>query len=535
MSPPRLTTAVIGAGPAGLLFIVVGVLLARRAGVGPDAWAIVLYDKRDRYMRSHRLRMAPEAYLAIQREVDDPRFDAFIEVLQERDFSPEVNVVEERLLALVDDLGVKKEKLSLGDGPEEASLDDLRRRLGDAELLGPDTGFTVVAADSVHSVVRDWVRGDLEPQRKTHEQLARLRVDGPGLSKRLGAIDQLRLSKVLGSVVDYRLNANGFAEVDLFLTPREHALVGELGASPSEPVLLSSGILSRVGAPLFRAIVEHLEHGPNGARREVRLTSTFRLEHAVMPRLTFRVPSIGATVFLVGDAGISLPFQRGMSALAGCARSLAKVHVEWLGAANDDARAHAFERYDGEAHAIVEQEIAVVRSRAQIVGTLREIVRLSSLLPFPIQSWWLRAPDHDRRSDRWSIWFWSNVAVASLALGAASLAFAIGLAGDMRWLAPAGVSLGVQALGGVVYHAALAFEGGPHRFVRRVWEVQIAASLVGGVGAAIWCGPAGPGLVRLVSSVWWLVLGASFVAGLYAFARVVSRWFLRAGLRFEDA
>jgi hypothetical protein len=254
-----------------------------------------------------------------------------------------------------------------------------------------------------------------------------------------------------------------------------------------------------------------------------------------MPRLTFRVPSIGATVFLVGDAGISLPFQRGMSALAGCARSLAKVHVEWLGAANDDARAHAFERYDGEAHAIVEQEIAVVRSRAQIVGTLREIVRVSSLLPFPIQSWWLRAPDHDRRSDRWSIWLSSNVAVALLALGATSAGFLLWLGGDSRGLAAAGGALGVEAIGGVVYHAALAFEGGPHRFVRRVWEIQIALSLAFGIGIAIASGPATTGWAWLALSTWWLLLGFSFVAGLYAFERIVSRWFSRAGLRFEDS
>lgn len=59
-----LATAVIGAGPAGLLFSLIGKL-----SMG-EAWELQLFDKRESYVRTHRLRMDPELYLAIQKALD---------------------------------------------------------------------------------------------------------------------------------------------------------------------------------------------------------------------------------------------------------------------------------------------------------------------------------------------------------------------------------------------------------------------------------------------------------------------------------
>ena len=524
MGKATLTTAVIGAGPAGLLFAVVGRLLHEREG--GDAWNVRVYDKRASYARTHRLRMGPEPYRAIQRAVDDARFDAFIAFLDEHDFAPEVNALEERLEALLAAVGVKKELLSVGTGPDELSLSGLRRKLEDDQLLEPGGALTIVGADSVHSTVRELVRGELEPERQTHERIARLRVVGDALPRRLGAISQVRLSKVLGSVVDYRLNRNGFAEVDLLLV-----LVRRLGATPKEPVALSASALGKLRAPLFRAIVEHLAGGGE-AKREVLLYSTFQLEHAVMPKLAFDVPELGGAVFLLGDAGISLPFQRGMACLAACALSLARVHVEL---AKEPARkTELIRRYDADVAEIKRRELGIVKSRARLVHTLREVVRVSALLPFPIQSWWLRATDESPKSSRLSIWFFLNVAVA---LSAVSLT-AVG------WLASSGSPLGswltwlslpAELAGGVVYHSALAFEDGAHKWVRRVWELQIAAALAGGIALAAERTVASGHLALTLAPLWWLLLGAAFVIGLYAFEGVVTRWFASAGLSFADA
>jgi len=158
---------------------------------------------------------------------------------------------------------------------------------------------------------------------------------------------------------------------------------------------------------------------------------------------------------------------------------------------------------------------------------------VSALLPFPIQSWWLRATDESPRSSRLSIWFFLNVAVA---LGALFFAAA-------GWLAPSGgplgswlawLSLPAELAGGVVYHSALAFEEGAHKWVRRVWELQIATALVGGVALAAEATLASGRLALTLAPVWWLLLGAAFVIGLYVFEGVVNRWFKSAGLSFAD-
>lgn len=522
-APARLVTAVVGAGPAGLLFAIAGKLLAARAA--PDTeWRVRVFDKREHYARTHRLRMAPAAYRELQRALGDPRFDDLIAFLEGCDFTPEVNVLEERLATLARAVGCEKTLAAVGTGTGELSLAELRARLeADGDLEKGDV-LTIVGADSVHSAVREMVRGDLAPSQERHEQLARVRVTGAGLAKRLGAADQLRLSKVLGSVVDYRLNHNGFAEVDLFLSPREFEVIHGLGANPREPVALTDEKLGELRAPLFRAIVAYLEREPDGGKRELLLYSTFRLEHSRMPRVSFPRPDLGGYVFLVGDAAVSLPFQRGMSCLAHAALHLARAHVDLLKGGDPSELA---QRYDVDVAEIVLRELMVVRSRARLVRTLREIVRLSAMLPFPIQSWWLRVEEQVRLRDRLSIWFWLN-------FGFAGATFAVAIGGSLFGTSLAWASLPIAMVGGVVYHAALAFEGGPHRLVRRVWELSIAALFFAGVGIVLQR-RLSTGAFRLgPEPLWWLVLALGFVAGLYAFERWVARWFTSAGLSFRD-
>jgi hypothetical protein len=481
----RLTTTVIGAGPAGLLFCAVGRLLHAKRGGDPAAWTIRLVDKRDGYARTHRLRMDPAPYRAIQREVEDPRFDALMAFLDETEFTPEVNVLEARLLELVESLGVKRELLVVGETPLAA--------------LRPEGPWTVVAADSVRSTVRELVCGEVAPARFTHQRVARLRVLGGDLARALGVVEKYRLSKVLGSLLDYRLNRNGFAEVDLFLTEREHEAIKALGATPKEPVPISAAMLSRARAPLFRRVVEQLERGEG---RQVLLHSTFTLEHTVMPRVVFEPPGLGARVFLLGDAAVSLPFFRGMACLARCALALARVHVEGV----VDA-----ERYEREVAAIVRDELAVVAARARLVRGLREFARLSALLPFPLQSWWLSAPETERAPDRATFGFFLNVALALAALAL--------VAGGLFFFA-----LPVELAGGFAYHAALELEAGPHRLVRRVWQLQIAAIFALGVAVTARSGELS------LAPFWWFLLAVPFVVGLYLLEALGGRWQARAEL-----
>lgn len=54
------------------------------------------------------------------------------------------------------------------------------------------------------------VRGGVAPVRHTHEQLARIRIEGDGLPAHLGHAARLRLAKVRGSVVDHCFVRNGY-------------------------------------------------------------------------------------------------------------------------------------------------------------------------------------------------------------------------------------------------------------------------------------------------------------------------------------
>ena len=610
----RIATLVVGAGPAGLLFSIVARILYERRGGDPRAWPFFLFDKRTSYERTHRLRMAPAPYRDIAKELQHPGYDAFLAFLERQQFRPEVNRLEERLTALALKLGVRPELQCVGPAAGGVTLAELRARLEREGQLRPDDRLTIVAADSVRSDVRGFVGRGATPVERTHQYLARLHVVGDGLPDALGVIEQYKLSKVLASLLDYRLNANGYAEVDLFLTADEHHAVVGLGATPRDPVVLTGDKLRALRrAPFFRRIVDRFRDGFGGGRCEVRLQSTFCLEHRFMECVVFNLKELDAQVFLVGDAAISLPFFRGMACLARCAYHLAEAHCDLAGLAQRDPgpeerqaiqrtffsadrpmlygtkpmfgrivrveptvrqgrpamvvlhrwllhygvhvlqrkgdgwtslhhlapvwRRTAFAdfaaqvdpalRYQREVADVRRAELAVVASRAWLVRGAREFVRVSSLLPFPMQTWFLSFPERDLRPARWSLGLVVNLALAVAAAGAALAGLFLGSIVDPRlawiWLA----ALPLQGVGGAAYAAAREIEGGPQRLTRAVWRIQILALAVGGAASLFLARGV---LLPMLAALSWFVLALPFVAGLYVFEFFDRRWWGRARL-----
>jgi hypothetical protein len=501
-----MRTAVIGAGPAGLLFGLIARIRFIQAGDDPTRWSVSLFDRRATYSRTHRVRIDAAVFRDIQRDLQHPLFDELCTFLEHDGYSPEVNVLEERLLDLNARLGIRREQLAVGDAPGECSLSELRQRLlGDA-----DSFWTIVAADSVHSTIGRLVGPDLVPLHATHEQLVRLSIRGPGLPRDLSAVHQYRLSKVLGSVLTYRINSNGFAEVDLFLTPLEHGAVAQLGANPREPVELLAERLGALRAPLFGRVVALFSRGFGEGACSVHLQSTFRLEHSVSPRRVFRLEQLNAIAFLVGDAAVALPFQRGISCMGRCADELAKIHCELLEAPAERRDAIAA-RYDPAVEAILRRELRVVRARASLVRGLREFVRITSLLPFPIQSWFLSVRPEQEQNPRVTPGFALNAAIALLASAAA-------------WAGQFGTALTLEAMGGLVYRAALTFEPPPHGLVKKVWQAQIATWLILGVTATVRASAQARAISDFLPSVVWWIAGFPFAAGIYLFELLGNRW-----------
>jgi hypothetical protein len=237
-------------------------------------------------------------------------------------------------------------------------------------------------------------------------------------------------------------------------------------------------------------------------------------------------------VFLVGDAAVSLPFFRGMACLVQCADSLARTHFELLADGSPGSVTAAALRYENEVTRIAAGELGIVRQRATLIRLLREGGRLSALLPFPIQSWLLKARDLDETRDRSTGWLWLNVALALAAVGSAVVGSGwmpiLGVPTEVGW-----PSIPLQIMGGVAYHAALSFERGPHRWVRRVWEFQIASLFGAGLLLTPWASLHRASWAARAEAFWWLVLSAAFVAGLYGFEAFVSRTVTLAALDRE--
>jgi len=509
-SEPALFTAVIGAGPAGLLFCFVSRLLESESA----RWTIALFDKRDSYERTHRLRMDPEPYRAIQADLADPRFDRFMEFLDEEDFRPTANQLETYLAAAVGELGIRRERLTVGDGPGELGLVDLRLHLEGEGRLAAGATMTIVGADSVNSAVRRLAGADAGLVRQTHQSVARLKLEATNLPRRLGRVEQFKMAKLLGSVLDYRLNPNGYAEVDLFLAAEEHGQVSELGAVPAQPVSLDAATRGTLEAPFFLSIVDHLAANIGEPPGAIALQSTFRLEHQYSPQVTFVRPE--STVFLVGDAAISLPFFRGMASLGANVHSLAVAHAA-ISAGGDVGAVSA--EYSRAAREVAEREVGTVQARDRMVRAAREVVRVSAMVPFPIQSWLLSVDTEQEAGGRMTKGVMLN---AMLAIIAAAIAVAAPLLGGyvsapLGWLWLA--SLPVEALGGFAFAAVRQLEDQPNRWLSGVWQVQIALVLVAGIPLTVMSSRALGRPAQVYALVAWFFLGLAFVGGMYAFER----------------
>jgi len=596
-----LATAVVGAGPAGLLFALVGRLLAERRALPVDRWALGLFDKREQYARTHRLRMDPRPYRELQRALDDPRYDRLLEFLDQRGFSPGVNALEEHLVGTLAELGVRKEILCFGGASGEIDLRALVARLEAPR----DARLTVVGADSVHSTVRETVFAETSSVRGRHEHVVRLRIRGPALPERLGAVQQYKLAKLLTSILDYRRNAGGFGEVDLFLPHTEHAAVASFGATPKQPIALVGARLRQLRAPLFLRIVEALARGFGDGPCEVELQSTFVLEHIVAPRRVRVHDDPRVDVFLVGDAAVSLPFFRGMACLGSCVHALARAHCDllatltraspphdllgsprplvlggrplpgrivqsvptwvdgrpaqavlhrWLGRwgmhllVAEGSGWHAVhrrapvrravaerelaawidpvKRYDREVEAIARAELRIVRARGAIIRGARELVRASALVPLPVGGWWLSMDPAAGERDAVSPGLLVNVVLAMMAAVLASFgAFGVGALAQVAAIA----ALVVQLAGGVAYRVTRAVEHAPGRWVRNVWQLQLATMFAIGVAAVMMPTLDGSG-GRFTALVAWGMLVVALIVGVYASDRLGRRWLESAEL-----
>ncbi|TPW20709.1 MAG: hypothetical protein FD126_1421, partial [Elusimicrobia bacterium] len=143
-SDPRLVTAVIGAGPAGLLFCLVSRLLHKARAGRPEEWPVLLFDMRDEYVRTHRLRLDPEPFRDLERELPKAApLRNLLDFLEEHEFSTPANLLERRLAGLVEEQGIRRELLQFG-GPPVPDLGAFKRFLVDGGRLRGNDRLSVV-------------------------------------------------------------------------------------------------------------------------------------------------------------------------------------------------------------------------------------------------------------------------------------------------------------------------------------------------------------------------------------------------------
>ena len=182
-------------------------------------------------------------------------------------------------------------------------------------------------------------------------------------------------------------------------------------------------------------------------------------------------------------------------------------------------------RYELRSAQIREEELRVVTARSRLIRGAREFARISAILPFPIQTWLLSVRSDQGSSDSPNP---LNLSLAFVAAVRALIGPPLSLIDPglmvLWWLA-----FPVQVVGGFVYRASLTLDASGEGSARRVWIGQIAAVAVVGVLTAL--------VVRATTDQWlgrsmftWLVLGFSFIPGIYLFEALDRRWFTAARL-----
>ena len=122
---------------------------------------------------------------------------------------------------------------------------------------------------------------------------------------------------------------------------------------------------------------------------------------------------------------------------------------------------------------------------------------------------------------------WVNVAFAAIAAVLALGGSFLQRSGypSLGWIG--WVSLPIELIGGVVYHASLTADARFNHRLRRVWIIQLVAVFAVGVtmaSEATWAAEGQP--TQTLTAVWWVILAAAFFTGLY-----LHKWIAGSSLR----
>jgi hypothetical protein len=184
-----------------------------------------------------------------------------------------------------------------------------------------------------------------------------------------------------------------------------------------------------------------------------------------------------------------------------------------------EAIADPIRRYEWRGARVRDEELRVVSARSRLIRGAREFARISSMLPFPIQTWLLSIRSEQETSSGPSP---LNATVAATAAMLALLGPLLSLANPalmLLWWA----ALPVQALGGFLYRASLRLDPPGAHAAKRAWIIQI--TIIAAVGTMTAVGIRigfGEWITRSAAS--WLVLGLSFIPGMYLFEAIERRW-----------
>ncbi|MFN8672255.1 MAG: hypothetical protein U0457_09290 [Candidatus Sericytochromatia bacterium] len=521
MENTNISTLVIGAGPAGLLFCVISkILYEKQEFKNKKNWSIFLFDKRDSYIRNHRLRIAKENYINIQKKLNDPNFDNFINFLEKHHFKPEVNILEDFLLDLANKLGIKKEIFYI---ETKQNLIDLVKKI---ELENNVKVISIIGSDSVHSTIRELIQGELKPITYTHQTVVRLKIFAQDLPEKLSLVKQYKLSKVLTSLIDYRLNSNGFAEIDLFLDASEHEELQKIEASPKNPVKITNDIIKKLKTPIFSRFIYQFNKNISHENSEILLYSTFKLEHQYIKKVSFNLQDIDIKAFLVGDAAVSLPFFRGMACLGISAFELANNHIDFIFNNKD-----ILKNYQSKMDEIIKKELLIVTSRANLIYFAKEFCRISNLLPFPLQTWFLSFPEPEKIDAKFTAGFAFNLGLAILALSLILIEAFLYKKISIYFSFILFLASIIQILGGLCYRATEEFEPSSDSKIRLIWRTQIFSLMVFGLFSILFL-QQNSNLDFIFYSTIWFVFGLFFVLGIYLFESLGKNWFSKA--EFED-
>ena len=532
-------TVVIGAGPAGLVFSFINRICLEQHNISPLQWPLLLLEKRTKYVRNHRLLLDKSEFERVQKQLDSLHFDKFIEFLKETNYKPVINELEIFLTQALNEFGISQTICDVGNSLEQTSLQTIKANLPDV-FSQENQLWTIVGADSVRSTITGMLGNDKGRITGVHEYLIRLKLVGDHLPKSINIAENYRLSKVLSSVLSYRFNKNGFAEMDLFLNSKEYDKISRLNANPKNPINLTKELLDQLNAPFFQQVIlAFIESNSEASLQQIQLQSSFKLEHSINRSRVRYLEELNAYGFLIGDAAISLPFQRGMTAMIKCAYQLSEVLFSIYDQLSVHTPVHPSQqlesianRYQVQSDLIAKKEVKIVSSRASLVKGLRQFIRISAMLPFPIQSWLLGYESNSSGKSLNMAHFFLNLAFAfsaSLCLGAS---FFLILQDNEFWSSLIFIFIGslLQFMGGFIYRANFTFPNQIHIFIKRIWQIQIVSWMLLGIGIMLFKSIKINSLIGILFTTAWWIGGILFVIGLVLFDQLGKYWIQKSKL-----